>query len=94
MTDPFTAALGYTLTRQQLATRPMVGPQEAVVVSATPADVQVTIPAYSSDWKFGPAPYQPPVSGASPPAGTRCLVAFVGNDLSKPYVVMFVGWHG
>lgn len=94
MTDPLLAGLAYQLTRHPLPSPPMVGPQEAIVVSSTATGVQVTVPVFSPDYKFGPAPYQPPVSGALPPQGTRCLVAFVGTDLTRPYVLMFIGWHG
>jgi hypothetical protein len=86
--------LTYAITRHQTASPAMEGPQEAVVVAASAASVQVVIPVFSPDYQFGPAPYQPVPGGVLPPAGTRCLVMFVGTDLSRPYVVMFVGWNG
>lgn len=92
MADPNLAAIGYALTRQRATVPAMDGPQEGIVVTADTSGVQFTVPAYSPDFKFGPAPYQEPQPGAVPPPGTRCLVTFVGGGLDKPYVTNFFGW--
>lgn len=63
------------------------GPQQGVVVSATSTTCYVTIAAFSADVSFGPAPY--PLGAATPTKGTKCLVAFVGPGVDKPYVLAF-----
>lgn len=76
--------------------RPAMGVvQEGRVLSATTTGVRFTVPDYSDTVVFGPAPYsRPPGLAAAdvPPKNTRCLAAFVREDLARPWVLGFVGW--
>lgn len=78
------------------------GPQEAVVTKVGTAVIAMagqtgtempvvwfSLPTtFGPAPGFGPAPYQP-VHGWAPTVGTPCLVAFVGNGVGRPYVLMF-----
>lgn len=71
----------------------MSGPQEAVVVSADATGVRFYIPSYHPEWAFGPAHMSRPSTAVGyPPAGTRCLVQFVGPGLDRPWVCAFANW--
>lgn len=80
------------------------GTWDAVVVSAdaTSSTLTFTMPAWdgapsgvpgampNGEAVFGPAPY--PQQSEAPPAGTACLVTFVGGVISQPRVLCFYGW--
>lgn len=78
--------LGFVLNQTTTPTQPMQGLQEATVISADPSGVRVKIPAFHPDWAFGPARYSWPDVGL-PPVDTACLVAFTGDDLTRPWIV-------
>ena len=81
------------------------GPQVGTVISATATTAMVAVPTYNPTVAFGPAPYPRPalhqitLAGVAhqhdpgfPPAGTACLVLFVGLGADQPYIVAFYGW--
>lgn len=67
-------------------TQAMPGLQEAQVLTADANGLFVTIPTFHPDWSFGPCRYSWPIQGFPPPDST-CLVAFTGDDLTRPWVV-------
>lgn len=78
--------LGFVLNQTPSATQAMPGPLEAQVISADATGVRVTVPSFHPELAFGPARYSWPVTGY-PPAGTSCLVAFTGDDLTRPWIM-------
>lgn len=63
---------------------------DGVIASPPDADglVEVTIPGFADDLRFGPCPYNPRGAG-EPLRGDRCLVAF--DDNGDPWVVSYEG---
>jgi hypothetical protein len=86
--------LPYVLNRSRRPRSPLPGLQEAVVVTADAAGVRFTVPAFHTDLAFGPTLNwsRPAVEAGYPPAGTRCLVAFAGEDLTAAWVVAWANW--
>jgi hypothetical protein len=91
--DTFNQRQAQLVTGLRLPVATLKGPQPATVVSSTSTTVTVTLDL--NGWEHVPftAPYQevPGASPATPPAGSTCLIVFVGNGLDKPYCVMFTG---
>jgi hypothetical protein len=85
--------LGYVLNRDKTPPRrTFSGGQAATVVSATASSIRFTIDAYSPDWAFDGARWQPVPGAGLPPAGTQCLVIFAHDDMDQPWVVAFANW--
>jgi hypothetical protein len=91
--------LPVTAARPQSPSRQYSGPQEASVRSVTAAGVMFSLinsAGVLSAELLGPARWQRPVvpagAPADPPAGTHCLVEFVGSGVDRPWVVAFSGW--
>jgi hypothetical protein len=91
--------LPVTAARLQPSVRQYSGPQEASVRSVTAVGVMFSLRSSAgalSAELLGPARWQRPVvpagAPADPPAGTRCLVEFVGSGVDRPWVVAFSGW--
>jgi hypothetical protein len=78
--------LGFVVNQQTQATQPLPGIQQALVVSADATGCRVRIPSFHPDWAFGPCRYSWPGTGYPPP-DTACLVQFVGDDLTSPWVI-------
>lgn len=77
--------LNFVINQQPAPTQALPGLQEALVLSADTDGLFVTIPTFHPDWSFGPCRYSWPIQGY-PPVNSACLVGFVGDDLTRPYV--------
>ena len=100
--------LGRAALDQRIPSAVFDGPQVGKVVSATATTAMVTFASFNVGINFGPAPYPRPalhqitLAGTTPaahqhdpglpPAGTACLVLFVGPGVDQPYIVAFYSW--
>lgn len=86
--------------------RQFTGPQPAAVVRVTDGALYVELDALP-DVEVGPCAWSRPLPphrhadpdgltgetvSADPPAGTRCLVALVGDGLGGPWLLAWDGW--
>jgi len=93
MADQDVADVLFSLLKVDVPVRSHPYPEEGVVVSADATGVQVQLPLFHPDWKYGPCSWSRPAATAGyPPAGTRCLVVFAGPNQNRPWITGFDGW--
>lgn len=85
--DATAALLQSVILRHRPTTVSFDGPQEGVIVSATTTQATVMVPAFSSVYALPNPAVLPAWVVSAPPAGTRCLVLFVGSGVDDPWVV-------
>lgn len=84
-------SLDRILTRKSEKTVQFPRPREAIVDRVEGGKLFVVL-VNARETLFGPVSWQPVPGYGFPPAGTRCVVVFLGRGADRPWVVAFNGW--